>query len=370
MAPSRLDLTGLECLVVVSEAPVRRLIEAVLSRHGLGLAAGANAAEALDRLRAPTERLHALIVDAETAGEHCAELLALAAGIPRFVLASAARRDQLSVAEGEVVVLSTPFSPPEFAMTVITTMAVRYGRKAARRCTPIAGPAELDLCSGSGYSTCVLADAAGDNALIVGIDRRSDAIMLACGRVRQLGYDTIRFVVGDVARLPFLAGSFSAVHGAGSLERYGVVGGSLAAARAEVARVACTPSDGREQTLVMDNMSGGGGSTLAQLRANNPDILAAAVVTTDGFAVEADTSAEIDEDSLAAMAADLLARASRSSQEFGNGALDELYARGEQGYLLVARAGSEQVLACLASADATVGLLLRDVRQAAAKIAD
>lgn len=215
-----------------------------------------------------------------------------------------------------------------------------------------------------------MADGAPDDALIVGIDRRSDAIMFACGRARLLGYDNVRFVVGDVARLPFRAGSFRAVHGSGSLEANGVVGDSLATARAEVARVACTPSDGREQTLVMDNMSGGGGSTLAQLRANNPDILAAAVVTTDGFAVEADTSAEIDEDSLAAMAADLLARASRSSQEFGNGALDELYARGEQGYLLVARAGTEQVLACLASADATVGLLLRDVRQAAAKIAD
>ena len=258
----------------------------------------------------------------------------------------------------------------ELAMAVTTAISKRYGRRVRSVDTHGTGPIELELCSGSGYSTCAAADAAPDDALIVGIDSSSDAIMLACGRALSLGYVNVRFVVGDVTVLPFGAGSFRAVHGSGSLEANGVVGDSLATARAEVARVACTPSDGREQTLVMDNMSGAGGSTLAELRANNPDILAAAVVTTDGFAVEADTSAEIDEDSLAAMAADLLARASRSSQEFGNGALDELYARGEQGYLLVARAGTEQVLACLASADATVGLLLRDVRQAAAKIAD
>lgn len=104
---------------------------------------------------------------------------------------------------------------------------------------------------------------------------------------------------------------------------------------------------------------------LAKLRAGNSDITGAALVTADGFAIEADTAPDIDEESLAAMAADLLARASRSSEEFGNGCLDELYARGAGGYLIVVRAGPDQVLACLASADATIGLLLRDVRAAA-----
>jgi predicted regulator of Ras-like GTPase activity (Roadblock/LC7/MglB family) len=108
---------------------------------------------------------------------------------------------------------------------------------------------------------------------------------------------------------------------------------------------------------------------LAKLRAANSDITAAALVTADGFVVEADTGPQIEEESLAALAADLLARASRSSEEFGNGQLDELYARGPDGYLLVVRAGADQVLAALASSAATVGLLLRDVRQAAAELA-
>lgn len=108
---------------------------------------------------------------------------------------------------------------------------------------------------------------------------------------------------------------------------------------------------------------------LAALRAGNPDITAVALVTPDGFPIASDVAPDMDEEGLAALAGDLIARASRSSEEFGNGALDELYARGAQGYLLVMKAGDEQVLACLARGQATIGLLLRDVRQAAADLA-
>ena len=135
----------------------------------------------------------------------------------------------------------------------------------------------------------------------------------------------------------------------------------------------------REETPLVSNEPGtgfqgmatpsAGAGALAKLRAANSDITGAALVTADGFAIEAHTASGIDEESLAAMAADLLARASRSSEEFGNGALDELYARGDGGYLIVVRAGPDQVIACLASSDATVGLLLRDVRAAAEQFA-
>lgn len=108
--------------------------------------------------------------------------------------------------------------------------------------------------------------------------------------------------------------------------------------------------------------------TLAGLRAGNPDITAAALVTLDGFAVAADVAQGVDEESLAALAADLIARASRSSQEFGNGELTELYARGPQGYLVVTAVGTDQALVCLAKSETTVGLLLRDVRKTASEL--
>jgi|LSQX01.3.fsa_nt_gb predicted regulator of Ras-like GTPase activity (Roadblock/LC7/MglB family) len=110
-------------------------------------------------------------------------------------------------------------------------------------------------------------------------------------------------------------------------------------------------------------------SSLSALRSANPDITAAVLVTVDGFAIEADAATNIDTEGLAALAADLIARANRSSLEFGHGQLVELYARGPQGYLVVLQAGNEQALVCLAESETTVGLLLRDARKAAAALA-
>ena len=107
---------------------------------------------------------------------------------------------------------------------------------------------------------------------------------------------------------------------------------------------------------------------VGKLRRDNPDITAAVVATPDGFAIAADTGREVSADALAALAADLLVRASRSAQEFDQGAIQELFTRAETGYVIVTSAGPEQILACLANPEATLGLLLADVRQTAAAL--
>ena len=113
----------------------------------------------------------------------------------------------------------------------------------------------------------------------------------------------------------------------------------------------------------------GPAAILRKLRADNPDITAAVLVTADGFPVAADAVPEVNTDLLAALAADLLARANRSAQEFGQGELNEIYAHGTAGYVIVARAGADQLLACLAAGSATLGLLLIDVRRTANQLA-
>jgi predicted regulator of Ras-like GTPase activity (Roadblock/LC7/MglB family) len=113
----------------------------------------------------------------------------------------------------------------------------------------------------------------------------------------------------------------------------------------------------------------GPAAILHDLRASNPDVNAAVLVTADGFPVAADAVPEVNTDLLAALAADLLTRASRSAKEFGAGTLNEIYAHGSAGYVIVARAGEGQVLACMASGSATLGLLLMDVRRTAAALA-
>ena len=142
MAPSRLDLSGLECLVVISEAPVRGLIEALLRRHGLAVSTTSTAAEALNRLRAPTEGFHALIVDAETAGEH-AELLRS----PRTSSCLASAPARIRSRSWRCRVLNTPFRRPVRDDGHHHVAVQRYGRSRAGA-LPSQG-AELDLCSGA-----------------------------------------------------------------------------------------------------------------------------------------------------------------------------------------------------------------------------
>ncbi len=111
------------------------------------------------------------------------------------------------------------------------------------------------------------------------------------------------------------------------------------------------------------------GAVLQRLRQDNPDIQACVVATEDGFLVAGQGAPDVNAELLAALAADLLSRASRSAREFGQGALNEIYAHGERGYVIVARAGEGQVLAALAAPGATLGLLLIDIRRTASEIA-
>jgi uncharacterized protein len=108
---------------------------------------------------------------------------------------------------------------------------------------------------------------------------------------------------------------------------------------------------------------------VSDLRSANPDIDAAVVATADGFVLAEDTIPDMSPDMLAALGTDLLGRASRSAEEFGRGQIDELYFRGPEGYMTVVRAGAGQALVCVANANVTLGLLLADVRRAAAKLA-
>jgi len=109
---------------------------------------------------------------------------------------------------------------------------------------------------------------------------------------------------------------------------------------------------------------------LQQLRERNQDIQAAAVVTLDGFAVHADLSPGMEADTVAALAADLYGRANRTAQDLGHGAVAELFARCESGLTFVVRINQDMVLACIAATEASIGLLMIDLRKAAAELAD
>jgi len=122
--------------------------------------------------------------------------------------------------------------------------------------------------------------------------------------------------------------------------------------------------------ILLEATQGEAVAVLQQLRRNNPDIVGAVVATADGFAVHADASADADPDSLAAMAADLALRAARMADDLDQGRLLEIIAHADRGHILAQRISDEMTLAVLAKADSSIGLLIINVRKAAAQLAD
>ena len=109
---------------------------------------------------------------------------------------------------------------------------------------------------------------------------------------------------------------------------------------------------------------------LAELVGQVPEVEAAAVVSFDGLAMAAALPAGMDEDRVAAMSAALLSLGERAAEGLGRGELSQIYVEGENGTVFLVSADDEAVLVAVASRGAKVGLMLFEVRRAAAAVAD
>jgi predicted regulator of Ras-like GTPase activity (Roadblock/LC7/MglB family) len=103
---------------------------------------------------------------------------------------------------------------------------------------------------------------------------------------------------------------------------------------------------------------------LRDLRVSTPDIEASAVVSVDGLIMASDLPAEVEEDRVSAMSAAMLSLGERIAGELGRGSLDQVYIRGDNGYVILMSVGEEAVLTALARKDAKLGLVFLDMRRA------
>ena len=105
---------------------------------------------------------------------------------------------------------------------------------------------------------------------------------------------------------------------------------------------------------------------LRDLRAITPDVEASAVVSVDGLTIASDLPADVEEDRVSAMSAAMLSLGERIASELGRGTLDQVYIRGDDGYVILMSIGEEAVLTALARKGAKLGLVFLDMRRAAA----
>ena len=109
---------------------------------------------------------------------------------------------------------------------------------------------------------------------------------------------------------------------------------------------------------------------LGDLLGRAPELQAASVVSFDGLPMASALPAGMDEDRVAAMSAALLSLGERAAENFGRGALSQVYVEGEHGTVFLVSADDEAVLVAVGAKGAKVGLLLFEVRRSAVSVAE
>lgn len=105
------------------------------------------------------------------------------------------------------------------------------------------------------------------------------------------------------------------------------------------------------------------------MQAAAPDIEASAVVSFDGLTIASALPIDVEEDRVSAMSAAMLSLGERIAGELGRGNLQQVYIRGDNGFVILSAIGIEAVLTALARQQAKLGLVFLEMRRAAQDLA-
>lgn len=104
---------------------------------------------------------------------------------------------------------------------------------------------------------------------------------------------------------------------------------------------------------------------LRAMQAAAPDIEASAVVSVDGLIMASALQQGAEEDRVSAMSAAMLSLGERIAQELGRGQLEQVYIKGNSGFIVLISIGEEAVLTALARQEGKLGLVFLEMRRAA-----
>jgi predicted regulator of Ras-like GTPase activity (Roadblock/LC7/MglB family) len=108
---------------------------------------------------------------------------------------------------------------------------------------------------------------------------------------------------------------------------------------------------------------------LRDLQTTTPEVEASAVVSVDGLTMASSMPASVEEDRVSAMSAAMLSLGERIASELGRGGLDQVYVKGDDGYVILMSVGEEAVLTTLVREGARLGLIFLDMRRTADDLA-
>jgi predicted regulator of Ras-like GTPase activity (Roadblock/LC7/MglB family) len=107
---------------------------------------------------------------------------------------------------------------------------------------------------------------------------------------------------------------------------------------------------------------------LRSMQAAAPDIEASAVVSVDGLIMASALQQGAEEDRVSAMSAAMLSLGERISAELGRAGLEQVYIKGDRGFIMLISVGDEAVLTAMARPEGKLGLVFLEMRRAAEEL--
>jgi uncharacterized protein len=104
---------------------------------------------------------------------------------------------------------------------------------------------------------------------------------------------------------------------------------------------------------------------LRLFQATSSDIEASAVVSVDGLSIASALPQGVEEERVSAMSAAMLSLGGRIASELGRGPVEQVYVKGQNGYVILTSVGEDAVLTALAREKAKLGLIFLDMHRAA-----
>lgn len=108
---------------------------------------------------------------------------------------------------------------------------------------------------------------------------------------------------------------------------------------------------------------------LRSMQSAAPDIEASAIVSVDGLIMASALPTDVEEDRVSAMSAAMLSLGERIASELGRGSLEQVYIRGDSGFIVLTSVGEEAVITALARQEAKLGLVFLEMRRASEDLA-
>ena len=109
-------------------------------------------------------------------------------------------------------------------------------------------------------------------------------------------------------------------------------------------------------------------NVLRKLQTGTPDIEGAAIISMDGLIVASSLPFSVEEDRVSAMSAALYGIGTRTAEELERGNIEQIYIKGDNGYMIITQAGSDAVLAVIANQKAKLGIIFLDIKRAAEEL--